>query len=496
MKKRFPVVLAILAVASMLMSCAAPVAPTVAPAAPVPAEATAAPAAAIQAPATSAPVAPAATSASAPAAQPAGNVDWTAYQGTTIRVLMDQHPIADVIKKLQPDFEKLTGITINMEVYPESQYREKLKIEMLAGNKDLDVIWTALSQEGQQFYDSGWYTDLQPFIDNPKLTASDYGWPSDYPDVDIPGSQINGVQVSIPLDRLLPPIVYYRKDLFEQYGIPTPKTLDDLEAAAKTIFEKSDGKIYGMANRGKGSVTTSQFRSVLFEFGGMWNDESGRPTVDTPEAIAAIDWWGRTLRLYGPPGTTNYDWYEVVNDFQQGVVGISLEGALNAGVLEDPAKSKVVGKVGYLPMLPGPGGGDKMHHFPPPSQGQFIGLAIPSFSTKKEAAWLFLQYMTNKEAGLQYLLAGKQSARKSAWEDPRFLSTTNQDWVNAMITAATYSYPTQCYAPCSIKDVTQARDIIGKAIVASILGEDVKAAATTAEADLVALWQKEQSGTK
>lgn len=471
MRKWF-LALAILLIAAIAVACAQPVAP-------VPAEQPAEP-----------------EEAPAEAAEPAaeeGGVNWRAYEGTQIRVILNQHPIADVVELLLPDFQETTGIDVNLEVFPEDQYREKVKVELLASNKNLDAFMTFLNQEGELFYEAGWYTDLQQFLDDPTLTAEDYGWPEDYPDASVAGSKINGVQVSIPIDRPLPPIVYYRKDLFQENGLPTPESLGDLEEAAKTIYEKTDGEVYGIVNRGKGAAATSQFRHVLHEFGGKWNDlETGRPTVNTPEAIAAFEWWGRTLREYGPPGPTAYHWYEARNEFLQGNVAISLEGAINAGVVEDPEESLVVGKVGYLPMLPGPGGGEEVRDYPP--EQKLAGLAVSNLSEKKEAAWLFVQWMTNKEAGLQYLLTGKQSARKSAWRDERFLSTTNPEWAEAMQIAGEYNYATPCYAPCSITDVTQARDIIGEVIVSSILGEDVKAAADEAQEKLVALWEKEQAG--
>ena len=426
-----------------------------------------------------------------PEPKPAG-VDWKAYEGTEIRVILNQHPFADAVDVLLPGFEEATGIKVNVEVFPEDKYREKVRIELLAGNKDLDVFMSFLAQEGELYQEAGWYTDLTPLLADPELTDEDFDWPGDYPDVCLQGSKIQGVHVILPLDRLLPPIVYYRKDLFEEYGIPTPETLDDLADAAKIIYEGSGGEIYGMTNRGKGANATSQFRHALHEFGAAYNDETGRPSVNTPEAIAAFEWWGGLLWKYGPPGSIQYNWYEVNTEFLQGKAAISLEGALNAKVCENPETSKVVGKVGYLPMLPGPNGGDAVRNYPTQKM-LFMGLAISSMSEKQEAAWLFVQWMTNKEGGLQYLLTGKQSARKSAWEDERFLSTTNPEWARAMIEASKYSYATPCYCPCSIRDVAQARDMIGKVIVSAILGEDVKAAADQAQEELVALWEKEQA---
>jgi multiple sugar transport system substrate-binding protein len=297
----------------------------------------------------------------------------------------------------------------------------------------------------------------------------------------------------LPTERAFAALVYYRKDLFEKYGIPTPKTFSDLEEAAKIIYERSNGEIYGIVNRGAGAKATSQFRHALHEFGGKWNDlETGRPTINTPEAIAAFEWWGRTLRLYGPPGVLSYDWQEAMTEFLQGKAAISLEGGLNAGRIEDPEQSKVVGKAGYLPMVSGPGG-PKVREYPPVSKVE--ALAISPYSETKEAAWYFVQWMTGKEAQAEYITTGRPAARESAWKSEQFLENTNRDWAAAFAEASKYSYATPSYAPTSIRDQAQARDIIGAVIVAAINGEDVKAAADKAEAQLIDLWEKEKAAS-
>jgi hypothetical protein len=90
-------------------------------------------------------------------------------------------------------------------------------------------------------------------------------------------------------------------------------------------------------------------------------------------------------------------------------------------------------------------------------------------------------------------MMSKQSARISAWQDQRFLTTTNPEWAKAMMLAADFNYATQCYAPCTIRDVAQARDISGAIVEAVVQGKDAKAAADKAETDLVALWEKEKT---
>src|SRR4051812_48280310 len=43
------------------------------------------------------------------------------YAGTTIRVMLSNHPWADAIKPLLPQFQQQTGIKVNVESYGETQ---------------------------------------------------------------------------------------------------------------------------------------------------------------------------------------------------------------------------------------------------------------------------------------------------------------------------------------------------------------------------------------
>jgi multiple sugar transport system substrate-binding protein len=276
--------------------------------------------------------------------------------------------------------------------------------------------------------------------------------------------------------------------LLEQYNIPVPKTLADLEAAAKKITEVTGGSVKGIVNRGKGAQATSQFAPVLQEFGGRWQDAQGNPAIDTPEAQAAFDWWGRTLRLYGPQGAASFDFPEVINEFLSGKAAFSLEGAINPGVVNNPQKSQVVGKVGYSLIPSGPGG-DKVRQNTPCKVSRMFGLSLSAFSKNKEAGWLFIEWMSGKAAQTDYLLAGRIAARNSAWSSQEFQEKSKSDkpYWDAADQASKICYPTPGFAPESLKDQGRARDIIGQVITTSILGGDVKTAETQAQQELVSL---------
>ena len=188
------------------------------------------------------------------------------------------------------------------------------------------------------------------------------------------------------------PFFYYRKDIFEKYGIDVPKTTDEMMAAAKKISEESNGEIYGITLRGmQGIHAVYVWCSFLWGFGGSWLDEEGRLAIDTPEAIAGTEFYAEILNKYGPPGFANFGWTENRVAFTQGKAAMSIDATVNGAYNEDPKESTVVGKVGYAatPVAPGvklQGGANSLaaHH-----------LYLCAYSKQKEAAFLFMTWATS-----------------------------------------------------------------------------------------------------
>jgi len=86
-------------------------------------------------------------------------VDWKQFQGTEVRFLMNKHPFTSFIEPKVAEFEKLTGIKVVMEVFPEDQYRNKRTIELNAGGK-LDGYMIMPGQDKLYYWKAGW---LQPW---------------------------------------------------------------------------------------------------------------------------------------------------------------------------------------------------------------------------------------------------------------------------------------------------------------------------------------------
>lgn len=408
-------------------------------------------------------------------------MDWRAHQGTTIRAMFSKGALGSALESFLPDFEQQTGIKIVFETFPEDQFRQKVLLELAAGTGALDVYWTFAANEGLKFWRSGWYEPMEAYLNNPNLTDPTYDL-ADFSRKAVQGNMYDGKLIGLPLHQNTS-MLYYRKDVFAQHKLKVPQTLQELEAAATTLHKADAGgqPLAGIVMRGKGAAATSQWAPFFLSLNGSWLDEQGKPGVNSPQAMQAFDLYGRLLRNAGPPGVVNYHWYETVSLFTQGKAAMFTEANIRMPLLEDATKSQVAGKVGYALFPAGPAG-----RKPTMEVGS---VAVSSKSKKKEAAYLFAQWITSKDVALRLQMKGIPVPRTSAWKDSRFLAAMKEhpDWIEASqrsldIADTNYNPP--------VVAVSEVRDAVGAAIVSSILGENVKAAADKAAAEMAAIMEK------
>lgn len=449
MKRTYTVALTVLVLAGILVtSCAAPAAP--------------------QQPA--APAAPAAQATAAPAAQAPAGFDWQKYKGTTIRVMLNQHPWTTAIQGSFPEFEALTGIKLVAETYPEDQFRQKSLVELSSGAGTLDVFMSQPPQEGRKYKSAGWYEDLNTFVKDPAQTGPDYNF-ADFLPGTITFETIDNALIGIPI-QLEVEMLFYRKDLFEAKGLAVPKTLEELEAAAKALHDPNGG-VFGIASRGKKAAAVTMFSNYLYNFGGDWLDKDRNPTINSTEAVDAITYYGNLLKNYGPPGSVNNHWNEVVALFQQGKVAMFTDASVFYANVENPEASTVAGKVGYAPFPAGPK--DNTYWL------SGWGLSMAASSKNKGAAWYFIQWATSPAMAKLTQVNKVAGARQSVWDSAEGKAAFPADWTEAyVISSSKAAHPDRP----PVVAVSEVRDAIGNAIVVAIEGGDVKAAADKAAADV------------
>lgn len=363
-------------------------------------------------------------------------------QAKEIRVLLANHPYGELLKAAIPEYEKLSGVKVNVESLQESQLTTKLTTEFATNSSSADVFMTRPLQEGKMFYKNGWYEPL---------TGYDF---SDYPGSAMGIAKFGNKPYLVPLVTEWQ-VLYYRKDLLKKAGLSVPKTFAELEAAAKAL---DSGEVTGFASRGKGAAAVTQLSSYVYNFGGRYLDK-GVAVFDSPEALEAIRFYGKLLGLYGPTGVTSMSWENIMPLFQAGKVAMWTDASVFYGQIVDPAKSQVTAENVGIANLPAG----------PKASSPFIvvswGMAIARQSKNKAAAMDFIKWATSRELAKQGLIANITMARDSAWADPEVRAKANAELVASQSFAAKNGFP---YDRPYMSAVGNARDLIGEVIIESI----------------------------
>jgi len=400
------------------------------------------------------------------------SINWRQFEGTEIRLLMNKHPFTTFIEPKIPEFEELTGIKVNMEVFPEDQFRDKRLIELNAGAK-VDGFMIMPGQAKLHYWKAGWLAPIEGFIQDSELTEIEEWNVEDFFKGPMEGASIEGHQIGVVINAESS-LLSYRKDLFDEYNVKVPETMEELEEAAKFFHGREvDGKeMVGIVMRGMKAAATSQFVGFLYSFGGSWLDEEGNANIASPESIAAFEFYGKLLREYGPIGPTMFHWAEATSTFMDGTSAMIYDANVFKSLYEDPQESRVVGKVGYTTIPEGPAG--KIPHV----SNWSLAVSGNASPEHQKATWLFIQWATNKENALGSLLAGVPAGRESAWTHPNFVETdTTPDWTAGSLESFEIGQPD--WNP-PVLNVSEIRDIVGEIIVDAIEGRDVKVSAENA----------------
>ena len=286
---------------------------------------------------------------------------------------------ADEYSKLNPDvsFEilKLSG----------SSLFEKSVIDMKSGVGTYDLVLID-DPNATQIQKAGWLADLDPMYKERGLTLDSDFIPSltklgRYPYGD------DGTLYSLPLVGNVE-LFAYRKDLLEKYNLEAPDTWDNVLKAAKTLAA-NEPDLFPILFRGsKGNPIVTGFLPLFWAFGGKILVD-GKPALDSPEALAALEFF-LELAEYAPEGVSMYQSAQVKDALYSGQGAMAIEvwpGWIKN--LDNPDESAVVGKVVVT-----------KHPAQVEKSSPMIGVwlaGIPEASMNKSAAFDFLQFLTSKE---------------------------------------------------------------------------------------------------
>lgn len=345
---------------------------------------------------------------------------YAPYKGTTLVVNFPAHPHYDAVMKVLPKFTEETDIKVEVDQLQYLAMRQKQTLELTKPKGDYDLMTYVVFSKAD-YVPARQIEPLAPFFMNPKLADPSYD-PDDLitgyiQNIGIAGGKKGylpgptGALYGVPFGSETS-VLGYRKDIFEKHNLKVPETYDELMELVCKIPELEPG-MGGLASRGaSGHQLSHAFLLHLAPLGGRFYDDEWNPIVNNEAGVQAGEALKKILEC-GPEGGTSFGFAEMKNAFLQGKAAMFLDSISVAGEVDDPEKSKVVGKVGWALHPEGVRRG---------SQTGGFGIAIPSNAQNKEAAFLLMQWLTSKRIDKLIALEGGSPSRFSTYMDPEVIA--------------------------------------------------------------------------
>jgi len=249
----------------------------------------------------------------------------------------------------------------------------------------------------------------------------------------------------------------YRKDLLEKHGFGRPSSWTDVVAAAKAISENESG-VSGVVFRGtKGNPIVTGFLPILWAHGARIVGADGKAQLDSDAALDALMLY-LSLKPYAPKGVETYNSSEVRDALMQGTTAMAIELWPSwAPSLDDPAKSKVPGKIEIM-AAPGQVQG------PAPMLGAWL-LGIPADAKNPERGRDFIDFLTSAEVQKKLTLElGTPPTRASVYEDADVIAKYR--WYPAQVKALQNAQPRP-----RITQWSEVEAIMGDYLQLALIGE-------------------------
>lgn len=337
-------------------------------------------------------------------------------------------------------FEEQTGVHVNVFAAPYANITEKVILDVNSGGGDYDVV---------QY----WYPMLGSLIEKNILMDITDWWNQNAvvfnPDDIIPVF-VNSWCVrrnrrfGIPYDGDMH-LLFYNTSLFAKYNLKPPVTWDEYLEICKTITvgEKNNG-VYacGIMCAKIPLILIGTFLNRLAGFGGSFFDTVGNPSINTPEAVAALEHLIAELP-YAVPDPTSVAFDEMLGPWLSGRVGMVEFWADLGKMTDNPEQSVIPHQWGVVPLPKGPGRKGKVAA--PLNAGWSLG--VSTRSKDPDLALEYLKYTLSPETHLRIctINGGLDPVRWSTYDDNEYKKFVTDELASAAkvaVMSAAVAWPT------------------------------------------------------
>lgn len=358
------------------------------------------------------------------------------FEGVHLKMLAISDTSVTRIAPIIGEFEKLTGATVQIDMFPYPGLINKIIVETSNDHPSYQLLWIDSPWVGM-LGEAGALEDLTNLA---KRDAAEIKL-SDIVPIQLQENTWQGRLLAFPASGMIWS-TNYRKDLFENpeeraafkakygYDLAPPKTWvqyrDIAEFFTRKAGQKLAGKVltknfYGTAqaySQVQGAIT-HDFFPIMRSFGGdYWNPKTGLCGMTGEPAIKAAEFM-KSLIPFNPPDYLGLMWDLRTGYMERGEDAISSYWSVRTVRLTNPAEAKVAEKgpvVGYAPSPTVDGKPEPTY-----TGALSFGINAKASPRDKEAAWAFIKWATSEKLMRRFAEEGLgiSQFRKSILEDPQ-----------------------------------------------------------------------------
>ncbi|HTX72265.1 MAG TPA: extracellular solute-binding protein [Rectinemataceae bacterium] len=382
----------------------------------------------------------------------------------TINVLLWDDPYPKALQQMVPEFEKATGIKVNIEMLQPPQVYTKTSVAVGKDSSDYDLV---AMDEGNVPIFSSLMTPYSTWPAGKKFPKTD---PKTVTPAMLDVGMWNGQLIGLPINGNLY-VWMTRKDLIENpqyrkdfkakynYDLGVPKTFQQMLDMGTFFNDRGIAAGFGPFNGGPAGVLGEAI--FMWESYGTtfitFANGTYKVTLDKDKAVQGMELYKKLMTI-SPKGAETMAHVERQAAFAadpKGVFSMFIWPAQIAAY-EDPDKSLVSGKIVYSAPPAGPAKRVAV-------RGTWA-LGIPLASKQKQAAAEFVYWWASKDIASRLVEANTVPARTDALTDPKFAKS--KPWLAAIADSMKYAT-----ARPRLKEIAQIQDVVKKYWIMGITGQ-------------------------
>jgi len=193
-------------------------------------------------------------------------------------------------------------------------------------------------------------------------------------------------------------LFFYRKDIYDKLGFTPPTTWDEYYEQVQKL--PGNGTPYASVSMANADVSVMyEYLNHLASFGGsLWNIDGNNitPNLESAECLEALENFVR-FKPFADPGSQTFTWSDQFDSLRTGASATALLWSDYYSWLNQPARSPIAAGQFFPALNPaGPKGAFSTYGG--------SGMAVSRYSSRPEAAYVWLQWATCKGLQEQILL--------------------------------------------------------------------------------------------